>query len=118
MMMIVKRPVLTILIVGLIGLFLGGCSTAPVQQGEPEPAFFDPERLILAELQRDFRSSLTTLEDRWIPIHEGALSASQELLWRLRQGDRPFPATRPDSMDDWNGSPAGASLRRSLLSGN
>jgi hypothetical protein len=57
------------------------------------------ERLILAELQRDFRSSLTTLEDRWIPIHEGALSASQELLWRLRQGDRPYPATRPDSMD-------------------
>ena len=57
------------------------------------------EHLILEELHRDFRWSLTTLEDRWIPIHEGALTASQELLWRLRQGDRPFPATRPDSMD-------------------
>jgi phospholipid-binding lipoprotein MlaA len=61
MMTIAKRPVLTCLIVGVIGLFLGGCSTAPVQQGEAEPAFFSPERLILA----DTTTAIETVDDPW-----------------------------------------------------
>ena len=60
-MTISKRPVLTVLLLGVIGLFLGGCSTAPVQQGEAEPAFFDPERLLLA----DTTTAIQSVDDPW-----------------------------------------------------
>ncbi len=56
-----NRPVLTWLIVGVIGLFLGGCGTAPVQQGAAEPAFFNPERLILA----DNPTAVDSVSDPW-----------------------------------------------------
>lgn len=61
MMTIAKRPTATVLIVGLIGLLLGGCSTAPVQQGEPEPTFFDPERLVSA----DATTTIQSVGDPW-----------------------------------------------------
>jgi phospholipid-binding lipoprotein MlaA len=61
MMTTVTKPVLTLLTMGLIGLLLGGCSTAPVQQGEAEPAFFDPERLLLA----DTTTAIQSVDDPW-----------------------------------------------------
>jgi phospholipid-binding lipoprotein MlaA len=61
MMKTTKKPVLTLLLVGLTALLLGGCSTAPVQKGEAEPAFFDPERLLLA----DPDSAIKSVNDPW-----------------------------------------------------
>ncbi|MHC5066101.1 MAG: hypothetical protein ACYTG5_19240 [Planctomycetota bacterium] len=49
------------------------------------------ERIILIDLERDFSASLQTLEERWIPLHVGALTATRDLIWRISRGDEPPP---------------------------
>lgn len=44
-----RRAILTRLIAGVIGLLMGGCSTTPLQEGEAEPAYWSPERLLFED---------------------------------------------------------------------
>lgn len=59
------------------------------------------EHQILLDLRDDFGASLAGLEERWLPLHQGALDATRDLLWLTAGNDGSYPRGPWSGPEPW-----------------